>query len=184
LSTSINTQGLVDSRYRILKTGALLFLCLDIFYFFGCYLYVNLAGKAMWQFPGLLQYDVFSISPVLLRYILIGYAIVSLPAVLHGKKLALVIDVPTEEQTAGVPSLGSIESAFAHYSRTIRISFIMLSLVNLLAGAFFVTYGQFWVLLLVACIGFFNKLVAFPGRKGFNRWIWRALYGTGEAAAT
>jgi hypothetical protein len=175
-----STQGLVDSRHRILRTGALLFLSLDIFFFFTCYLCVNLAGKTMWQFNGFLQYNDYSVAPVLLRYIILGFAIISLPMVIHGKKLALAIDTPEEEHSTSAASLGSIEAAFAHYSHISRVVLGILSLVNFFAGAYFLAYGQFWLLVLVTCIGFFNKLVVFPGQRGFNRWIWRALGVTSE----
>jgi hypothetical protein len=51
----------------------------------------------------------------------------------------------------------------------------LLTVVNLLAAGYFVAFGDFWILLLASCIGFINKLIVFPGPRGFNRWMWRVL---------
>jgi hypothetical protein len=178
------TQGLVDSRYRVLKTGALIILSLDVFYFFACYLSAHLAGKAVLQFTGLLQHDVFDITQILLMYTVLGFAIVSLPVAIQGKRLALAINKPKARHLPGIPTLGSIESAFAHYQHTNLAVLGFLSVMNLFASAYFIAYGQFWLLVLISCVGFFNKLVVFPGQRSFNRWMWRVLDIARDSAVT
>jgi hypothetical protein len=178
------TQGLVDARHRSLRTSAVLITALDVFYFFGCYLSANLGGKPVWLFPGLAGSGAGAITPVLLRYVVLGYAIVSLPMVLHGRGLALSIHIPRGKRTTTSLLVEPIESAYFHYRRTYRMVFGILSLVNLFGAAYFVAYGEFWLLLLVSCIGFLAKLVVFPGLRGFNRWMWRVLDTVRDSPAT
>ncbi len=178
------TQGLVDARYGSLRTSAVLLLGLDVLYFFGCYLCANLSGEPIWRFHGLVATGADTITPILLRYIVLGYAIVSLPMVLHGRGLALAIHIPRGKRTTSIQTVEPIESAYAHYRRTYRMVFGILSTVNLFGAAYFVAYGEFWLLLLASCIGFAAKLVVFPGLRSFNRWMWRVLDTVRESPAT
>lgn len=178
------TQGLVDRRYRLLKTGALLFLSFDIFYTFAGYLCANLSGESLWQFAGLLRPEAGAIVPTLLRYTVLGYAIVSLPLAMHIRKLSLAIESPKDSPQVRTRGVRSIESAFAHYRHTHRVMLGALSAVNFLAVACFIAYGEFWIAAVASCIGFGNKLVVFPGSGDFNRWIWRALEVTRGQSAT
>ena len=178
------TQGIVDARHRSLRTAAVLILALDIFYFFACYLSANLTGKSVWSFTGLAGSGAGAVIPVLLKYIVLGYAIVSLPMVLHGRGLALSIHIPKGKRATTSLILEPLESAYAHYRRTYRMVFTILSTVNLFGAAYFVAYGEFWLLLLVSCIGFLAKLLVFPGQRGFNRWIWRVLETVRDSPAT
>ena len=178
------TQGIVDARHRSLRTTAVLILALDVFYFFGCYLCANLTEKSIWNFTGLAGSGAGAVIPVLLKYIVLGYAIVSLPMVLHGKGLALSIHIPKGKRATTSLILEPLESAYMHYRRTYRMVFTILSTVNLFGAAYYVAYGEFWLLLLVSCIGFFAKLAVFPGQRGFNRWIWRVLDTVRDSPAT
>lgn len=178
------TQGLVDRRYKLLKTGALLFLSFDVFYIFACYLCANLSSESIWQFAGLLKPEPNTIVPTLLKYTVLGYAIVSLPMVIHLRKLSLAIETSEDAPRVKTRGLQSIESAFAHYRHTHRVMFGALSAVNFLAAACFIAYGEFWIAAVASCIGFGNKLVVFPGLGDFNRWIWRAIDVTRGQSAT
>lgn len=180
---SVGTQGLVDARYRILKTGALAVLSLDVFYFFACYLTATLSGENSLEFAGLLKLESQAILPVLLKYTVLGFVIVSLPLVIHGKKLALAIDVPKDGSPAA-RKIESVESAFAHYRHTFRLVFGVLTLVNFSAAIYYLAHGQFWLLVLASCVGFLNKLIVFPGPRRFDRWMWRALEAAGGPAGT
>ena len=178
------TQGLIDRRYRLLKTGGLLYLSFDVFYIFACYLFADLEGSSVWEFAGLLKVEDISILPVLMKYTILGYSIISLPMVMHIRKLSLAIESPRDEPVTKSRGLDSIESAFAHYRRTHRVIFGVLSLVNILAAVCFIICGEFWLAALASGIGFGSKLVIFPGPRDFNRWIWRALEVTRGQAAT
>jgi len=178
------TQGLVDARHKSLRAWAVLVLALDVLYFFGCYLCANLTGQSVWSFPGFVAFGTGAVTPVLLRYIVLGYAIVSLPMVLHGRGLALAIHIPKGKRATTSLIVEPIESAYAHYRRTYRMIFGILSTVNLFGAAYFAAYGEFWLLLPVSCIGFIAKLVIFPGLRGFNRWMWRVLSTVRDSPAT
>jgi hypothetical protein len=187
-------QGLFDARYRVLKTGALLILSLDVFFFFACYLAGSRSGEPVWQFNGFLNPQASPILPVLLKYMVLCLAIVSLPMALHGRKLALTIRNPADTSRSGARSSNEsppayadaqvVEPAFSHYRRIHRAILGALSVVNLLAAAYFVVYGEFWLLALASSVGFFNKLAVFPGPRRFTRWMSKALEAARGPAAT
>lgn len=171
----VGTQGLVDSRYRFLRTSALLILSLDIFYFFACYLLADLSGRDILNFGGLLQTPAQALLPVLLKYLVLGYAAVALPMVIHGRRLALTIESAADGSPVSTRRLESVESAFAHYRRTSNMMLGVLGIVNIFAAGYFISYGEFWLLALASGVGFACKLIVFPEQRRFNHWMWRAL---------
>jgi hypothetical protein len=177
------TQGLVDIRYRLLRTGALLVLALDVFYFFACYLAATTSHADVLSFEGFLSRQASDVLPILLRYTVLGYAVVSLPMVIHGRRLALMVRAP-RDSSGGISSATSVEAAFHHYRHTYRIMLLLLTIVNLSAASYFIAYGDFWIVLPASCVGFLNKLVVFPGPRGFNRWMWRVLELTSRSSGT
>ena len=171
----MNTQGMLDKRYKFLRTAALLIIALDVFFFFACHVIAESCGKTVWEFTGILQAQKFTVFPVLLKFTIIGFAVISLPLVVHGRSLALAIEKPKEKVMEKLRRIESVESAFGYYMRTHRTLFLVLSFVNLLAAGYFILYGDFLVLVLVSCIGFLNKIIIFPRSGRFNRWLWQAL---------
>ena len=159
-----------DPHYKLLRTESSLILSLDVFYFFACYLTVRLSGQTVLQFTGLLPGGTGALAPAVLKYVVLGYAAVSLarrfaPAALYRRRLAL------GPGQGGTPPAGTVESACVHYRRVNRGVFAGLSFVNALAAAYFIAYGKLWLLALVSYAGFLFKIIIFPGAKSFSRRV-------------